>query len=230
MGLNIYFGDIRDPFLPGKTGKFEKNRVAFSAVKDMMGAESLTFLNQVHGTDSYFADGSFELDLDLFNKNGDLIVTDQPGAAIGILSADCLPIILHDRFNNCIGVVHAGWRGSILGIAKKAVDLMKATFVSNPKDIVVYFGPCARHCCYEVSIDFFENISRHRSSVIVAKKDKFFFDNTKLNFLSLLDAGIRKENISLDNNFCTICNKSYHSYRRDGVLSGRQATVAMLTD
>jgi YfiH family protein len=157
------------------------------------------------------------------------LVTNKPGAAIGVLTADCLPIVLHDEKKHACGVVHAGWRGSVAGIAVRALGAMTKHFGTDPRDIKIYFGPAARGCCYEVRKDFHKGVSDEYAERVIVKKDsRFFFDNLRLNALQLMQVGALEKNFNFQYGLCTICDGSYHSYRRDGKQSQRQATVVVL--
>jgi YfiH family protein len=164
-----------------------------------------------------------------FAGEGDFLITNKPGVAIGVLTADCLPVILHDKKNHACSVVHAGWRGSVAGICVKAIEAMQKNFGTDPRDLVVYFGPAAGKCCYEVRKDFYEKVSdRHADKIIAAKNGRLFFDNFRLNELQLIEIGILERNFIKHYNLCTICGGLHHSYRRDQDNSKRQATVVVL--
>jgi YfiH family protein len=223
--IRTYFGGKNDPFLPLSYFKYLSD---FNRIKKKLSAKSLTFLKQVHGVDGYCVEEN-KKSLSLFEREGDFLITNKPGCAIGVLTADCLPVVLHDAKNNACGVVHAGWRGGILGILPKAISSMQEKFGTRAQDLIAYFGPCAKCCCYSVGKDFYKNLSVcYVDSVISFKKDSFFFNNVMLNKLQLLEFGLFEKNIINLHNTCTICDRSYHSYRRDGKGSCRQATVVVL--
>ncbi|HLO04968.1 MAG TPA: peptidoglycan editing factor PgeF [Symbiobacteriaceae bacterium] len=80
----------------------------------------------------------------------DAIISDQPGLALVVTAADCVPVLLYDPVRRAVGAVHAGWRGTVLGIAGKAVQAMVQTYGCNPADILAEVGPSIGSCCYEV--------------------------------------------------------------------------------
>src|SRR5690606_739152 len=80
----------------------------------------------------------------------DGLICTVPGVTISIMTADCAPVFLVDPAKKIIGLVHAGWKGTLARIATKAVSIMKAQG-SDAKDIVAWTGPMAGPCCYEVS-------------------------------------------------------------------------------
>ena len=243
----IYVGDRSDPFFPSE---YHKAHDAFEGIQKKLGATQLTFVKQVHGTDVVCIEKTQQhRSLFVHEQTGDALITQEPGCAIGVLTADCLPVVLYDEKNHVIAVVHAGWRGSVAQILPKTVAVMKKRFCSSPHDIDAFFAPSAGVCCYEVGDDFCDNVKDASEQVLVRKDHKLFFNNVKYNCLQLLAVGILQKNIKTlsfsggcnpstggfnplaggQKAACTICNKAYHSYRRDGVNSGRQATVAVLS-
>ena len=155
--IKIYFGDKKDPFEPGRYFVQDK---AFGALKKKVCAKSLTFLEQVHGINGYYT--SMNEGLELLQREGDFLITNKPSCAIGILTADCLPIVIYDSNKKIVSVIHAGWRSSVAGITDKVIKLMKKRFCSNTKDFFVYFGPSAKKCCYEVDSNFYKNLHKYR--------------------------------------------------------------------
>ena len=81
---------------------------------------------------------------------GDGLVTNQPGTWIGVRTADCAPLILADPVHRAVAAVHAGWRGTVRGIAVQAVTRMQELFDSAPGDLVAAVGPLISPCCFEV--------------------------------------------------------------------------------
>src|SRR5208283_781359 len=80
----------------------------------------------------------------------DAIITTTPGIYPAIKTADCLPILLLDPVRQIAGAIHAGWRGTVLRISRKVVQMMKSRFGTNPADLVAGLGPAIGPCCYEV--------------------------------------------------------------------------------
>jgi len=83
----------------------------------------------------------------------DAMVTDRPGIALGVLTADCAPVLLADRARRVIGAAHAGWRGALAGVLEAAVAGM-AALGSAPGDIVAAVGPCIGQGSYQVGAEF----------------------------------------------------------------------------
>jgi YfiH family protein len=87
---------------------------------------------------------------------GDGLVTNLPGIALGILTADCFPILLADARNKAIGAFHAGWRPTLKRIVEKGLGIMRHEFGTRPEDVHAAIGPGIQSCCYEVGEEFEE--------------------------------------------------------------------------
>ena len=121
--------------------------------------EQFFVVNQVHGEKFLIIEDAVSCH-SLENRQYDAIVTDKPGVAIGIKTADCAPVLLFDKRRQAIAAIHAGWRGTALGIAGKAVRVMRERFSTRPEDLRAAIGPSIGPCCYEVDEPVFEAMSR----------------------------------------------------------------------
>ena len=83
----------------------------------------------------------------------DGLVTDEPGVALTIFSADCTPVLLFDPVARAIGAAHAGWRGTAAGIAARTVEAMRREFGCRPENLRAAIGPCISQCCFETDSD-----------------------------------------------------------------------------
>jgi len=162
----------------------------------------------------------------------DAIISNRPHLAIGILTADCVPVLLVDITKRVIGIVHAGWKGTSLNIAAKAVDTFVRRFSSRTTDIIATIGPAIGHCCYQVDDVVFEAMKEagHRDSFFSKcnERGKWMFDLPLANSLQIRNAGIPSENISIVN-VCTSCHyDAFFSHRRDRGNTGRQLSFIFL--
>lgn len=152
----------------------------------------------------------------------DALITNVKHVAVVVTIADCVPILLFDPINKVVGAVHAGWKGTIGLIIKRAVEKMNIQYRTDPAHILAYLGPSAGVCCYEVSEDvavLFGN------KVVPYDNKKIFIDLKKENTHQLQQQGVLESNIEVSTS-CTICEKElFHSYRRDGRNSGRMMAV-----
>ena len=136
----------------------------------------------------------------------DGLVTNTPGIALTVFTADCTPILLHDPITGAVGAVHAGWRGTALGIVKKAAETMVTALGCKSADICAAIGPNIGVCCFETDQDVPEamltHLGRNAEPFIHARGNKFHVDLKGLNALWLRRSGIQNIEISTQ---CTAC-------------------------
>jgi len=156
--------------------------------------------------------------------DADALITDIPLVAIMVKQADCQGVILFDPVKSIVAVVHSGWKGSIKNILGKTVKRMEKDFNCSPLNVHAAIGPSLGPCCAEFKTykDIFpEHFQRHMNG-------EFNFDFWSISKMQLIDAGL-KENSIEKSNICTKCRTDiFFSYRGEGI-TGRFATVAMLT-
>lgn len=148
----------------------------------------------------------------------DGFVTSEKGLLLTVKVADCVPILLHDE-TGVIGAVHAGWRGTVSGIAVNAVKKM-ISLGASAENIKVAIGPCIHSCCYEVDIPFVNAVkaaeygSELLSFITPAKTEgKFYADLTEMNRHLLTLSGVKDENINICP-YCTSCESDvFFSHR-----------------
>jgi len=143
-GLNVGLGSDDDP------AAVRENRArARDAV--LPGAELVT-LHQVHSARAVTVDGPLPLDA---RPEADALVTDRPGLLLGVLTADCVPVLLADRQAGVIGAAHAGWKGALLGVTDATLAAMERLGADRTR-IAAAIGPCIGRASYEVSEGFIE--------------------------------------------------------------------------
>ena len=157
-------------------------------------------------------------------------ITDRPGVALVTFSADCTPVLLFDPVRKAIGAVHAGWRGTALGIAAKAVDAMVREYGCVRENIQAAIGPCIGKCCFETDWDvpqaMLDALGPKALTGITQKGEKYFVDNKFCNALWLQRAGVGMLDISPD---CTMCQPDrYWSHRVTQGERGSLAGIIML--
>ena len=179
--------------------------------------------NQTHSsTIKIIEEGAFRgwNSLDDVVEDCDALLTKQKGVILTVLTADCVPILLYDRGQEVVGVIHAGWRGTEGQIASKTIAMIQKKFNSNPKDIIVGIAPAIGACCYEVEEDVASHFFEYPQA-LNKRENKYDLDLRLINQAQLLTSGIPKENIQMSG-ICTACSvESYFSYRREGGCSGR---------
>lgn len=135
----------------------------------------------------------------------DGFITDEPGVVLSTFFADCVPLYFADPVRKAIGLSHSGWRGTANRMGEATVKAMNREFGTKPEDLICCIGPSICQDCYEVGEDvaaFFHPAFLNR---IQEKPDKYYLNLWEANRAVLLEAGVRKENISLPN-LCTSCN------------------------
>lgn len=162
----------------------------------------------------------------------DGLVTDEPGVALTIFSADCTPVLLFDPVARAIGAAHAGWRGTAAGIAARTVEAMRREFGCRPENLRAAIGPCISQCCFETDSDVPEAmlaaLGAEAQSAIRPAGEKYYVDLKQLNALWLRRAGVTEIDISCD---CTACQpQRFWSHRRVGNQRGSLAAVIMLKE
>jgi polyphenol oxidase len=154
----------------------------------------------------------------------DAVITKEKGILIGVRTADCVPVLLHDKKKNVFGAVHAGWRGTAEGIIKKTVSVMIERYVSDPDDIFIAIGPAIRWCCYAVGQDVLERVkgATGEGEYFISKQGKNCLDLPSANKYQALQYGVPEKNIWMSEE-CTFCNpEKFYSYRYAKGQTGRQ--------
>ncbi len=158
----------------------------------------------------------------ILGKTGDALVTSLGDVPLAVRTADCLPVFLFAPRRGVIGLVHAGWRGTRLGVTARAVEKLAREGEEDPREIRAAFGPAIRSCCYEVARRFLRYFPGH----VKRRGGRYYLDLAAANRAQLTKAGIRPANI-YDTGICTCCDKRFFSYRREGRGAGRMISVIM---
>ncbi len=224
----IYFGNSKDNIskqidcVPQNIPLKEHH--TFTSIFKELNLQDIAFLNQTHSIDGMVIDQL----IPAFDQEGDYLITDKKSIGIGVMTADCLPIIFYDTKNHVAAVAHAGWRGTVAGIATQTINALEKNFKTSMNDLEIYFGPSAKNCCYIVDEQFVKNIKDFSLQVIKRNQNgAIVFDLPGLSALQLKHAGLKNQ-INTDYNFCTICDYRFFSYRRQAEQSGRQMTIIAL--
>lgn len=136
-------------------------------VQASLGAEALLGVTQVHGAEVVTVTAPWGLGQ---GARADAMVTAVPGLALGVITADCTPVLLEDRRVGVVGAVHAGWRGALAGVLEATVAAMMA-LGARPADIVAAVGPSIRQESYEVGADLRDAVLADTSAA-----ERFFRD------------------------------------------------------
>jgi len=198
-----------------------------------LGVQTLVRVRQVHGRKVLVVDGAVADEKSRRQTESDAIITDQPGVALAVLTADCVPIILFDPARRVAGIAHAGWRGTCLQVAAATVESMEKRFGSRPREILAAIGPGVGPCCYTVDEPVIkaaeESFGAEASHLIRRDHGQApVFDLLAANRLTLEQAGLLPEHIE-SSDLCTSCRPDlFFSHRRDRGKTGRQINFVML--
>ncbi|MCY6959449.1 peptidoglycan editing factor PgeF [Clostridium brassicae] len=190
-------------------------------IKKWFQVSEVGYLNQVHSDLVHIYSRQIQ--------DGDALITSKKGVAIGVFSADCVPIIIFDKKNKVAAAVHSGWRGTIKCICINAINRMIGEFNTSVEDLSIYIGPHNQSCCYEVSeelINEFKSLSLYKNFNIAEGRN---LNLQKCILIQLNSLGVKDDQVkTLD--ICTFCNKDYsmYSYRKNREKSGRMFSFIFL--
>lgn len=168
----------------------------------------------------------------------DVFVTTLPGVAIGVRTADCVPVLLYDPVKRVVAAVHAGWKGTVLHISEKTVELMTVKYRCDAADICAVLGPSIGPESFQVG----EEVAEHFKNADFPMADIWSFqgkgdgspmsgghhiDLWKANRRLLEKAGVKPEDIQISG-IDTFTDNSFFSARREGVQCGRIINSIML--
>ncbi|MEW6189032.1 MAG: peptidoglycan editing factor PgeF [Actinomycetota bacterium] len=157
----------------------------------------------------------------------DALVTNLNMVPLALFFADCVPIAIVDPMKRVIGIAHAGWRGTYLGISSNLVNLMMNRFNCRASDLLVFMGPCIGACCYRLESKRLNQFKRKFPRSMEVRQNGSF-DLTAPNVEQLEGVGIPRQNI-YSASICTSCNTDlFFSYRAENCKTGRQTGLVAL--
>ncbi len=259
--LQFQFSQFRNqPFVHGMSGHNltapAEGDIAYSALSDPadtrlnreaffselgLDLSSLTLGRQVHGNNvqSVVASDRGRGQPPAFDgfPDTDGLITAVPGITLGVIVGDCVPIVLYDPRKHVVAVLHAGWRGTVSLIAKRAVEAMQAGYQCRPRTILAGIGPSICPLCYEVGDEVIQQWNdagipdaRH---AVMERDGRRYFDLWTANRYALMAAGVQRRNIE-DSAICTRCEHARFFSRRAAVAGqsrrGSQMMVVQLGD
>ncbi|MFA5073384.1 MAG: peptidoglycan editing factor PgeF [Nitrospirota bacterium] len=191
--------------------------------------DRLVTVEQIHGETIVTADErNYQT---MKSVQADAMITNIPGIAIGVETADCVPVLLVDPALRAIAAIHAGWKSTVLNIVGKTVYRMQDTFGSDPSTIIAGIGPAIGPECYEVdepvmtkvkqAFPFWDQIATEHGN------GRWHLDLVKTTMKELAQTGIQEWNIHTIG-LCTSCRRDlFYSFRAEG-RTGRMLSVIML--
>lgn len=249
--FNLSFNDEYKP------SEVTKNRKLLLHSNEIKTENPIIFLRQRHGSKIIIIDENFmfkfkelylELDMISCAKNdirkfikikeslpeGDGLITALPDIPIMVLGADCNIILICDIKQRIIAAVHAGWRGVLDNILSYCLNMLIDKFGSRQKDLMIFFGPSIRKCCFEIGSEIYKDFKTEFEETFdeygeICNDGKYFIDLIGILKYQAFKTGIFDKNISVVGD-CTCCsyNSLFFSYRKDK-KAGRQAALAYIS-
>lgn len=157
----------------------------------------------------------------------DGLVTDRPGVILWLVFADCVPVLAFDPTRPAVGIAHAGWRGTVSGIARELLRTMAEHVGSRPADVLVAVGPSIGPCCYEIGDDVVAATRQAFADLppLTTVGGRMSLDLWQANHRRLTEAGVGTSRIALCG-LCTRCHADeFYSHRGQRGRAGRMAAV-----
>lgn len=219
LNLSISVGD--------DTARVAENRIhAFNALG--LDPASLHDVWLVHGTDIVHAEAPRAADQPA--QKADILFTDNPSVSLFMRFADCVPLLFHDPKNQVIGISHAGWMGTVKGVAEASIQAMVDRYGSEPGDVVVGIGPSISVDHYEVgeevAAQFREKYGDESEKVLQTRDRRIYLDLWMANVLQLQNKGVEQIQVS---GLCTACHlEDWYSHRAEKGRTGRFGALIAL--
>jgi hypothetical protein len=202
-----------------RTNVIENRRRIFETLHCTV--ESIFDVWQVHGTDAICAEQPRPLDAP--HRKADIILTDKTEITLFMRFADCVPVFLYDPERRVIGIVHAGWQGTVKKAASEAVRKMKAVYGCKPANILAGIGPSIGPHHYEVGEDVVRRVKNtygdESGSLLICRNGLAFLDLWAANRLNLEQEGVTTIETA---EICTACDTdNWYSHRAEQGKTGR---------
>jgi hypothetical protein len=199
----------------------------------LMGRDPRTLSDSwlVHGTETVVYQSPRSPDQKV-PPQADIVLTDRAEVSLFMRYADCVPVALLDPQKGAVALAHAGWRGAVLQVARRAVEKMAAVYGSKPADLLAAIGPSISPQRYEVGPEVVEQVRAafgpEAKELLPQFGDATHFDLWKANQLSLLRAGVRQIDLA---GICTYDHAGeWYSHRAAGGKTGRFGVLLALKD
>ncbi|MDK2897193.1 MAG: purine-nucleoside/S-methyl-5-thioadenosine phosphorylase / adenosine deaminase [Candidatus Atribacteria bacterium] len=218
---------VTNRFFPFDLTQLEgKNKLA-----EILNTDEIIFPRQVHGSNLRLVDRASLSWGRGANFFADGLLTAEKRLYLGILVADCFPLLFFDPEKQALSVVHAGWRGIWQGIHLKTLGKMQLFFGSTPSSLIVGIGPGIGKCCFEVRQEvkeYFEQVPARANYIFPVSQNQWKVDLPGILVRELVEAGVRRGQIEIFP-ACTSCHtQTFYSFRKEGPKAKRFALVAAL--
>ncbi|MGQ9473791.1 MAG: peptidoglycan editing factor PgeF [Candidatus Caldatribacteriaceae bacterium] len=190
-------------------------------LQEILGIDNLSLPRQVHGAQWMVVEKPLGE-----SPCVDALLTDRKGIYLGILVADCLPLLFLHPQREVFAVIHAGWRGIAQNIHLEVLRAMVKIFSTQPSELFVGIGPGIGGCCFKVGKEVAQIFASRTAKRIRQKEGRFFVDLAGILRDELVKEGVKEENIEVAG-LCTVCGGDvFHSFRREREQAGRNILVA----
>ncbi len=204
-----------------------------AAVRNAFGIRSIVRARQVHGSDVIEIDGPLENERGFIAGEADALVTNLPGVALAVLTADCFPVILASQINPEVAIIHVGRRGICMGVIERTIEKMGEGFGTPTEEMIAGIGPGIGPCCYRVDEniagDFRSSFPDDVNRILKPAGEGLF----SLDLYRGIEVSLRRSGVTEIErvNLCTSCNEDmFFSHRRDKGVTGRQMNLVMIPE
>lgn len=192
--------------------------------------ESVYDVWQVHSSDVLCTDGPRPQTVR--HRKADAILTDRPEVTLFMRFGDCVPILLYEPNRRVIGIIHAGWIGTVKGIVTETITTMQTEYRCDSADIRAVIGPSIAAHHYEVGTEVAEQVERafdkDADALLIIEGGSTYFDLWRANQLLLEKWGVREIEVS---GICTACElDDWYSHRGESGRTGRFGVLMALKD
>jgi YfiH family protein len=187
--------------------------------------EQLAQVRQIHSSTVVRVDSPNDPGSPLPHADG--MITNNPGVLLLMRFADCVPILLYDSDKKVIGIAHAGWKGTVLGIVAETVKKMQTEYGTSPSSLIAGIGPSIGPDHYQIGQDVIREVRRsfpkRWNEILIDNSDGVKFDLWKANRILLQEEGVKKIEVA---EICTSCNLGdWYSHRGENGKTGRFAAA-----
>lgn len=159
--------------------------------------------------------------------DSDALITKQPGVVLAVFTADCLPLFFYDPVTPAVGVAHAGWRGTLEGIARLTLQRMQSVFGTDPAQCLVGIGPAICANCFQVGEAVAAGFREVFPETVIQNESGYYVDLVNYNRLLLEEAGVEQEAV-LASNICTCAQPEDYFSHRASKTTGRMMGIIAL--
>ena len=220
LNLGGTVGDDRKIVIENHRRMFKAAALPFETMFDVW---------QVHGREVVCAEAPRPLEVE--HQKADVVLTNKVGITLVMRFADCVPIFLFDPIKEVIGIVHAGWQGTVKKAVSAAVEAMTAHYQSNPEDVIAGIGPSIGVDHYEVGPEVIsaakQTFGEKVNDLLLLDDGQTHFDLWKANKILLQESGVNAIEVA---GVCTACHTDdWYSHRTENGRTGRFGALLALS-